>query len=183
MKPRRCKEKAPGCEGEYLPRSSFQQTCGNIACAMKKAVRDRQKKLAAQRARTRAERLAIKSRGEWLKDAQQVFNKFIRLRDNGKPCISCNQNHGGQYHAGHYLSRGARPDLRFSERNTHKQCAPCNNHLSGNLANYRINLIEKIGEAAVVELESGPRGRSDWSILEIQEIIRTYKAKIKELQA
>lgn len=123
---------------------------------------------------------ALKTRSEWLKDAQAVFNKFIRLRDEKEPCISCGRHHQGQYHAGHYLTVGACPELRFEELNVHKQCAPCNNHLSGNLVNYRIRLIDKIGLDKVEWLE-GKHEPLKLTIPEIQVLIAEYKAKIKAL--
>lgn len=123
---------------------------------------------------------AIKPRSKWLKEAQTQFNKYIRLRDRQDPCISCGRHHEGQYHAGHYKTVGANPELRFEERNCHKQCAPCNNHLSGNIANYRPNLITKIGMEGVEWIE-GPHEPLKLSIDEIKELIATYKDKIKEL--
>ena len=80
------------------------------------------------------------------KEAQKAFNRYIRKRDANEPCISCQRHHKGQYHAGHYKTVGARSDLRFDEDNCHKQCAPCNNHLSGNIGEYTGNLINKIGQ-------------------------------------
>lgn len=74
------------------------------------------------------------------------FNQFIRLRDKDLPCISCGRYHQEQWHAGHYRSVGACPELRFDEMNVHKQCSVCNNYKSGNLTEYRLNLIRKIGE-------------------------------------
>ena len=122
-------------------------------CAVELAKQDREKRLAkeqkkqrsAQRKRDKETRDRLKSRSDHLREAQTVFNKFIRLRDEKAPCISCGRHHKGQYHAGHYRSTGACPELRFEELNVHKQCAPCNDHLSWNIVNYRINLIKKIG--------------------------------------
>lgn len=116
------------------------------------------------------------------KEAQTQFNKFIRLRDRLEPCISCGRHHEGQYHAGHYRSVGACPELRFDEDNCHKQCSVCNNHLSANLIEYRINLIKKIGQKGVDRLEgftSPKRYRKE----DYQEIIDTYKAKSKSLES
>jgi hypothetical protein len=56
--------------------------------------------------------------------------------------------------AGHYLSTGASPELRYEPLNVHKQCEHCNSYLSGNIAKYRPRLIEKIGLKAVEWLES-----------------------------
>jgi hypothetical protein len=153
-------------------------------CAVKQA--RKLQDAARKRKEAKAKRLhqekkkALKTRSEWLKDAQAVFNKYIRLRDAGLPCISCGRHHQGQYHAGHYLTVGACPELRFNELNAHKQCAPCNNHLSGNLVNYRKSLIDKIGLDKVEWLE-GPHEPLKITIPEIQALIAEYKEKIKGL--
>ena len=114
--------------------------------------------------------------------AQQAFNKYIRFRDKDSVCISCGRNHSGQYHAGHYRTRGAHPDLKFEEYNCHKQCAPCNNHLSGNISNYRINLIKKIGIDNVDWLE-GPHEPKKYTCEDLKEIEILYKSKLKDLQS
>ena len=124
---------------------------------------------------------ALKSRADWLKEAQAVFNKFIRMRDESQPCISCGRHHTGQYHAGHYRTVGAAPELRFNELNVHKQCAPCNNHLSGNLLEYRRKLVAKIGIEKVEWLE-GKHEAKKYTIDEILEIKKHYQQKIKEMQ-
>jgi len=112
--------------------------------------------------------------------AQKAFNAYIRQRDDKEPCISCQRHHGGQYHAGHYRTVGAAKQLRFNEDNCHKQCAPCNNHLSGNLTEYRINLIKKIGLEKVEALESNSDIKR-YSIEEYQAIEKRYKDKLKAL--
>jgi len=134
-----------------------------------------------ERKRHQARKEKIKTKAQHLKDAQAEFNKFIRLRDADQPCISCGRFHSGQYHAGHYLTVGAKPELRFDEDNCHKQCAPCNNHLSGNLVNYRINLEKRIGIERVERLE-GPHDLPNWTIEQIQEIRKHYRQKWQTLE-
>ena len=130
---------------------------------------------------TRRLKNEIKSRAQWLKEAQKNFNKFIRERDKADPCISCGKHHVGQYHAGHYKSVGGNPEsLRFNEDNCHKQCSICNNHLSGNIGNYRVNLIKKIGLDAVEKLE-GPQKLKKYTIEDIKEIKEIYRDKYKAL--
>ncbi len=51
----------------------------------------------AEKKKQRERKAKLKSRSEWLKEAQSVFNKFIRLRDKSEPCISCGRYHQGQY--------------------------------------------------------------------------------------
>ena len=111
---------------------------------------------------------------------QTWCNKYIRLRDADQPCISCGKHHQGQYHAGHYLSVGSHPELRFDERNIYKQCAPCNNHLSGNLINYRKRLVELKGQELVDWLE-GPHEPLKLTIDDCKALINMFKTKIKEL--
>ena len=135
---------------------------------------------ASRRMRERKEKL--KSRSDWLKDLQRVFNEFIRLRDVDLPCISCGRYHQGQYHAGHYRSVGACPELRFNEDNVHKQCSACNSHLSGNILEYRLGLIEKIGLERVEFLERQDHPPLKLSVEEIKDLIKAYKAKVKELK-
>lgn len=135
---------------------------------------------ASRRMRERKEKL--KSRPDWLKDLQRVFNEFIRLRDVDLPCISCGRYHKGQYHAGHYRSVGACPELRFNEDNAHKQCSACNSHLSGNILEYRLGLIEKIGLERVEFLERKDHPPLKLSVEEIKDLIKVYKAKCKELK-
>ncbi|MDG6334342.1 recombination protein NinG, partial [Glaesserella parasuis] len=58
--------------------------------ARQKAIEKRNRE---ERAKIKATRERLKSRSEWLKDAQAVFNEYIRLRDKDEPCISCQRFH------------------------------------------------------------------------------------------
>lgn len=115
------------------------------------------------------------------KKTQAIFNKYIRLRDHDKHCVSCGRHHAGQYHAGHYLSVGAAPELRFDPRNCYKQCSPCNNHLSGNLVNYRVRLIDAYGVGLVNYLE-GPHRPKRYTIDNLKTIQRWFKRKTERLE-
>ena len=173
IKPKKCKS----CGEEYQPFNSLQKAC-SPPCALDLVKQDKDKKFRKQ---TKEMKERIKSRSDWLKDVQTVFNQFIRLRDAKEPCISCQRHHEGQYHAGHYRSVGSAPELRFYEDNNHKQCAPCNNHLSGNLIPYRVNLIKKIGTDKVEAIE-GYNEDKKYTISELKELKRLYKQKVKDLQ-
>jgi len=156
----------------------------NCAIIHAKKIQDKAKSEKAKRERQvhRERKEAVKTRSEWLRQAQTVFNQYIRLRDKDLPCISCGRFHEGQYHAGHYLTVGARPELRFNPLNVWRQCSACNLHLSGNLINYRINLIKKIGLDKVEWLE-GPHKPLKLTIDQIKALIAEYKAKVKALKA
>jgi len=103
-----------------------------------------------------AKKVKLKSKTEWIKEAQMAFNSFIRERDKGKPCISCGKpdNNNHQRHASHYRSVGACTALRFNTKNVYASCATCNTILSGNLLEYRINLVKQYGPELVEWLES-----------------------------
>jgi hypothetical protein len=120
-----------------------------------------------------------KTKAELIKKTQKVFNEFIRLRDKDLPCISCGK-HRPMYHAGHYRSTGSHPELRFNEDNCHKQCPHCNLFKSGNLIDYRINLIKKIGEPRVEVLENYTPPKK-YTISELEWLISFYKERIVEI--
>lgn len=172
-KPKTCKQ----CRKKFEPARPMQAVC-SPACALALAQKKREK---VERAELRRRKEAAKSRSELAREAQAAFNAFIRARDAHLPCISCGRHHQGQYHAGHYLSTGARPELRYDESNVHKQCQPCNTHLHGNIALYRLALIEKVGIERVEWLE-GPHEAKKYSPDDLREIKRTYKAKLNELK-
>lgn len=172
------------CKAKFEPFNSLQQVC-STACALQKAQKDFQKdaerKAKEQRKWIREQKAKVKSRGEHLKEAQQAFNAYIRERDRHRPCISCGTYTAGQYHAGHYRTTKAAPELRFEELNCHKQCAQCNNFDSGNIVEYRISLIQRIGQEAVDWLE-GPHEAKHYTTDELKEIKRKYRAMKRELE-
>ena len=115
-------------------------------------------------------------------DLQQVFNQFIRLRDKGKPCISCNKPLQGKYDAGHYYSVGSYPNLRFHEVNVHGQCVECNQHKHGNLIEYGIRIESRIGKSQVAELMDQRKSNLKLTRDEIIDLIKHYKQLVKQLK-
>ncbi|KVV22325.1 hypothetical protein WK80_22310 [Burkholderia multivorans] len=182
LKAKRC----PCCKHTFTPLRSMQKVCGPLcAAAWAKRLADQK----AARAR-RDERKSLrdrmekaKTRGEHLRELQAAFNAWIRARDAGQPCISCGRpaSWSGQWDAGHYRSVGSSPELRFEPDNVHRQCGPCNVHLSGNLIPYRVNLIKKIGVARVEWLE-GAHPPKKLTIDEIQKMKAFYRAEVRRLK-
>lgn len=168
------------CAKDFQPFQPLQQVCG-LVCARRVPIIARNT-LKAEKKADRAKKAALKPRSKWMKEAQEAFNAWIRKRDEAEPCISCGRHHNGQWHAGHYLSTGARPELRFDPANVHKQCQPCNTHLHGNLALYRSALVRKIGPVGVDWLE-GPHAVKKYTIDDLKSIISLYKEILKELNA
>lgn len=116
-----------------------------------------------------------------VKATQIVFNKYIRLRDKDELCISCKQK-PKKSNAGHYYNANNHWNVRFDENNVHLQCEHCNTFLSGNLINYRENLLKKIGEGKFQLLEAEANKTRKFTKEELKEIIETYKKKIKEYE-
>jgi len=145
-----------------------------------KAIKAKAKKEKAKHTKAKKE-LNDNDKRYQLKKTQELFNKYIRLRDHNNPCISCGRQHSGQYHAGHYRTVGANPELRFDESNCHKQCAPCNNHLSGNIVNYRSRLLQLYG-IDFVEAVEGFHEPKKYTLEDLKELQALYKRKTKELE-
>jgi hypothetical protein len=160
-----------------------QKVCG-LKCAADAARLEREK---AERKQDRERKEAIKTKSDWLKEAQIAFNAFIRARDAGKYCICCPgrplplEGVGGGFDCGHYRSVGSAPHLRFDERNAHGQTKQCNRYGSGRAVDYRIGLIQRIGLSDVEALESDQEPRH-YTIDDLKAIKAYYKAKLKQLQ-
>ena len=177
---RKCKQ----C-GEVFQKTSILQSVCSIPCSIHwaehlRVKRERQEAKQAK-AETREKLAKLKPLKAYADEAQAIYNTWIRLRDEKEPCISCGRFHDGQWHAGHYRSRGAAGHLRFHEDNCHKQCQPCNAHLSGNIVNYRPRLIAKIGIERVEALENDNKPHK-WTKEELIEIKQQYKLKLKQLK-
>lgn len=185
-KPRKCR---CGCGQSFEPRNSL-QVAANLECALKLARKQRESaerqvaKVARKADREAKEKL--KTRSDWMKEAQTAFNAFVRFRDRDQPCICCGQplhsgEVGGQYDCGHYRSVGSAPHMRFDERNAHAQRKQCNRWGSGRAVDYRIGLIARIGLEAVEDLEADQSVRK-WTIDELKAIRDEYRTRLRELQ-
>ncbi|AAY93038.1 recombination protein NinG [Pseudomonas protegens] len=181
-KPKKCKN--PSCGVSFTPQRLGQAVCSpRCGLAIKDVNQEKARKSLAQvqRQEIKVRKERLKTRADHLREAQAVFNEWVRLRDADLPCVSCGRHHDGQYHAGHYRTVGANPEIRFEPLNVWKQCAPCNTHLSGNLVNYRLSLLERIGAEKLEWLE-GPHPACKHTIEEIKAIKADYREKIKELK-
>ena len=173
------KKKCKSCGKLFTQFNSLAVVC-SVDCSIQYA-KDNNVQERTRRALYKIAKERVKTRSEYLRDAQTAFNAFIRERDKNELCISCGRYHDGQYHAGHYRSVGACPELRFCELNVHKQCSACNNHKSGNIVEYRINLVKKIGVEQVEWLE-GSHEPKKYTIEQIKKIRAEYQLKLKELK-
>jgi hypothetical protein len=115
------------------------------------------------------------------------FSLYIRLReclDDARGfcvCVTCGRvHHYKDMDAGHYLSRRWKP-TKYHENNVYAQCVHCNRDLSGNVAEYRIKLVEMYGEDHIAEMEAYSRTPSKKMLHEEVEALATYyRIKAKE---
>ena len=174
----------PECKERFEPSySSLQVVCSprcGIAFARTKQGEEHVQKARRQEKKAKREKVIHDLRW-WTKKAQVEFNKFIRLRDAHLPCISCGETKPNiQYAAGHYRTTGACPELRFEELNCHRQCnANCNMHKSGNIGEYRIGLIKRVGLDKVEWIE-GPHEAKKYTIDDLTAIREHYRQLNKE---
>ena len=188
------KQKTCGvCKNEYTPFNSMQKVCGP-RCAIDLARKDKAKAEAKkEKAEAKVWREKKKALSDtapiWKKKAQAVFNKYIRMRDHDRPCVSCGKyerelkhnSSGGLWDCGHYRSVGSCPELRFEELNAHKQCKKCNQFLSGNHVEYRFGIASRITPEELDFIE-GPHEPKRYRVNDLKGIHDEFKQKLKDLE-
>jgi hypothetical protein len=172
MRCRNCKEK-------FEPIKFLQKYCLNDEC-LRVFVADVKEKT-WQKTKAKA-KLDLMTLSDYLKLTQQVFNKWINLRDKGLPCISCDKLITGRVNASHFWNANNHYNVRFNEDNVHSSCITCNQFLSGNLLEYRTRLISKIGIERFNNLEAESKQTRKFTKEELKDIINIYKLKIKQLE-
>lgn len=179
------------CKGKFKQQRAMQSVC-SPACAVVKGRQDTAKQEAAK---ARADRVAtktaleqFKTKGEWIADVQRVFNAYIRERDRDQSCICCGKFFdekdsltGGQWDAGHYISRGHAPHLRFNEDNVHKQLKGHNRPGGTTRAQFRDGMIDRIGQNRVELLEADNTPRH-YTIDDLKRMKAEYAAKLRALK-
>lgn len=183
LRPKKCRV----CRETYTPSKALQVVC-SPSCALLHAAKKRERERKAldkiERKAIREAKERVKPRSEYMKEAQAVINRYVRLRDAHLGCVSCERPAAwqGQWHASHYRSRGAAPHLRFNLHNIHKSCSICNNHLSGNIMGYRPELVRRIGEERVALLEAS-QGRAGFTTDYLKRLKRVFAEKTRRLEA
>jgi len=185
-KPKKRQCKAPGCGQRFIARRQIEWWCSpdcGTAVALAKLRKVNAKNAAADRKETRLRKQSLKPRRKLLAEVQAAFNWYIRERDWFLPCISCGRPNDGQHqrHAGHFKPVGSNPALRFDAANCWAQCSVCNNHLSGNLLPYRVELLRRIGEQEVARLE-GPQDLVKWPVEELEGMKVKFNAAARRMQ-
>ena len=203
--PRR--KRCPSCRVMFTPTRAAQAVCGEIECAIAHGQSERGRAIAGkslaevERQEIKVRKEALKSRADHMKDAEKAVRDYRRTYELsvGSGCISCGESQesilaaqgwktGGAFDAGHFLGKGARPELRLVPSNIWLQCKSCNAGSSkfarkGQTVSqgFRTGLIARIGLEAVEALEADHTPRKE-TIEQLKAITAEYRAKTKELK-
>ena len=148
-------------------------------------------KLARDKKKARGDAKKGKAHQEQL--TQTVFNKMIRMLDEGENCISCGRSKCGTYwDAGHFKSVGAKCELRFDPRNCYLQGSACNRAnrrpdknnnkgLETIAQEYELRLRAKVGDELVDWLQ-GPHPMPHFTEEELKKLRAVFSAECRRLE-
>lgn len=171
-KPKKCGYSE--CGKPFVPQRPLQQCC-SVECALKfndeKEVKKRIKQMENN----------VTTLGMLEEAARVIFQKWVRLRDEKEPCISCGIAYATTWHGSHYFDAGVFSGIIFHPMNVNKSCDQCNGYKHGNKPGYRIGLVKKYGEEKVRELEllANEKRNYKYTKQELIDIATVYKQKIK----
>ena len=138
-------KKCKVCSQKFVLERFNQQTC-DYKCAIQLAKnKQKEKELKDWKAEKAILKDKLKTLGQYEAEAKKSFQKWIRMRDDKQPCISCGIEQTDLWDGGHYKKAEIYSGVIFDENNCHKQCRKCNRFLNGNELNYRQGLIQRYG--------------------------------------
>lgn len=168
-----------GCYSKWLKESPEGQQ--KVIKHTLKATKDRRELEQAEK-----QRKTRKSLGALKEQTQIIFNRYIRLRDKFKPCISENIAWKEDFQAGHCFPVGKFDGLRFDFDNVHGQSVQGNIHKQGNQSEYLINLSNRIGQerrdALIKKAGAYKKNGYKFTREELLQIQKDCKNKIKDLE-
>ena len=177
-------KKCKACRILFEPIKSIQPYCFNctIERAKKHVKKQRDKK---ERAEKKELKEKLKTVSDYRTEARYWFQRWIRMRDVGKSCISCNTllTDIRTFDAGHYYNAKSYPTLIFDEFNVNGQCKNfCNNYMSGNLIEYRKGIIKRYGQKVLDYLDEKSEDKSVRTLSKEHyiEIAKKYKELCKK---
>lgn len=179
----RCKN----CRNKFEPRfSTLEKYCWNPDCKTIEALKKLQKIKRAETKKRKEQKRKLVEDLETIQKkvlrVQATFNTYIRLRDNGKECVSCHtilNSKKKKFDAGHLFNANNHWNIRFDPQNVNGQCVKCNKHLHGNLLPYRKKLIQRYGQETMDRLELAAYKIRNFTKDELEDILNHYKSMIK----
>ena len=115
-----------------------------------------------------------------------LCHNYVKLRDKGKPCVSCGHPWRSDNQAGHWFKASDFSNLKYWEFNIHNQCIKCNIGKDGNVQEYGNRILLRVTQEQKDEMEQMARDyKKDgfkWSRIELNKIREYYKEKIKDFR-
>ena len=201
-KPKKCR--VATCRASFVPARIGQAVCSPkcalVTVEVQKAKEKKSLALAGRR-EIKVRKEALKTRSDHMKDSEKAVRDYRRTYELsiGSGCMSCGLSQeeiraaqgwktGGAFDAGHFLGKGARPELRLVPNNIWLQCKSCNAGSSkyarkGETVSqgFRTGLIARIGLEAVEALEADHTPRKE-TVEQLKAITAEYRAKTRELK-
>ena len=123
------------------------------------------------------------------KKLDAIFSQFIRYRhafmidgEESCTCVTCGKTAPVKnMQAGHFMSRRYN-STRFHEQNVHVQCMGCNMYDQGRQYDHGQYIDSQYGEGTAAGLRKLSTGLKQFKTFELEEMISSYKEKVKNLQ-
>lgn len=178
IKQKKCKY----CKTEFTPFKTTQTVC-SPKCAIDftnaKIKKEAVKVARANKKKFYEENMTL---SDWKKKVQSIFNKYIRLRDINKGCVSCGVSLvKRKFDAGHFYPT-TYEGLRFNELNVHGQCVPCNRNKHGNIHEYRKRITNRISKEELEWLDENRHKALKLTKYELESLYEEYKLKVKNYE-
>lgn len=170
----RCKN----CRQLFDPARFNQKYCFDPECVKVWVTSEKEKQWKKKKATLKVELMTKK---DYEKILQQLVNKYVRMRDKGQPCISCQKPIKGKCDAGHLYAVGNYPSVRFNLKNINAQCINCNQYNGGAINDYRINFVKKYSQQDLDELDQLAHQQRQFTVQEIKDLITEFKEKTKNI--
>lgn len=137
---------------------------------------------------TKPKEKSQKSLSVLIHEADDVFSKFIRLRDANKQnpfylnCFTCGKPERIEFaHCMHFIDRHQMA-VRYDEMNAHGGCENCNCFDPSHKIKYHDAMVIKYGEEKLDELIDRSRSLAKLMRHELEELIADFKERIKNLK-
>lgn len=176
MKTKKCRN----CQEKFEPKNSLQVVCG-IKCSIEYNKTKKEKQAVKFKEYEQENKEEKKVKAALINTRIQV-HEYIRLRDKGKPCISCNTPYKSDFEAGHHYSGASYLTLKFNLDNIHGQCLYCNRFKDGRFDEYALNLPYRIGIKKYNDLQSLASIDKQFSKVWNLENLKEIREKVKKLR-
>lgn len=127
----------------------------------------------------------IKTKSDYEKDLQKEINTIVRLIDKDTFCHSTKKPLNAKFDAGHVMSCGSNPTIRFNLFNIYAQSVYANQYLSGDQINF-LNVLSEVHGLEHKEYVLSLKSRYKLiklSIKDLKEKIQIARQIVKELKA